>query len=51
MARMHAANNPAVNENARVKKGAEYSRIRCPRCGDPFGNLPTHLPTCDGGEA
>lgn len=30
--------------NAKGKHG-EYP---CPKCGESFGNLPAHLPTCDG---
>lgn len=25
-----------------------HGEYRCPKCGEKFGNLPAHLPTCDG---
>jgi len=31
-------------DNAKGSHG-EY---RCPKCGEKFGNLPAHLPKCDG---
>lgn len=47
MARMHAAENP--NPGDGMEPGTTVEGVECPRCGDPQGQLPKHLPTCDGG--
>lgn len=33
------------------RNSGQYEReyITCPECGDDYGNLPLHLPGCDGG--
>lgn len=53
MGKMHAPNNPPTPEQrakgGRAQRGNTYKKITCPKCGKEFGNLPNHLPTCDGG--
>jgi len=37
----------AAKQNGKTERGV----VTCPRCGEAFQNLPSHLPACDGGEA
>lgn len=47
MARMHAPKDPKPGGG--MAPGATVQKRRCPMCGGLFGQLPKHLPTCDGG--
>lgn len=31
-----------------LDQSAEHGKVECPRCEGEFGNLPLHLPGCDG---
>lgn len=31
-----------------LDQSASHDTIKCPRCEEEYGNLPKHLPVCDG---
>ena len=39
-----------TTEEAVALASGEREKKPCPRCGEPQGNVPLHLRTCDGGE-
>lgn len=41
--------NPGTG-NPEGTKG-DHKAIRCPKCGERFGQLPQHLVACDGGDS
>jgi hypothetical protein len=47
----HTWGPEGAREAARRAGTAEREWLTCPRCGDEVGNLPLHLPSCDGGAA
>ena len=49
MSGMHAS--PGTGNPDGKAPGTTHAKLRCPKCGDRFGQLPAHLVACDGGDS
>jgi hypothetical protein len=38
----------AAARRGRNTKGVQQDEVECPNCGEDYGNLPLHLPSCRG---